>query len=177
MQAAREGRTGRVLHIYRSLFAFLHDREIVENGGVFVAYTRYITAVAPKGTKPVTPGPDLTKMNPIMSGVMAPPPIPQNGHANSRQRDPIENLREVVITKGPYKGHKGNIKDVNGPLVRIELQTSSKLITVERERLFKEKYVQVFEVNSRVLSLFGLRIVDQVNQYPLTNTSKSYNVH
>ena len=37
-----------------------------------------------------------------------------------------------------------NIKDVNGPLVRIELQTSSKLITVERERLFKEKYVQVF---------------------------------
>jgi transcription elongation factor SPT5 len=52
-------------------------------------------------------------------------------------RDPIEGLRDVYVTKGPFKGHKGTVKDVNGLMVRIELETSSKLVTVQRALLAK----------------------------------------
>ena len=44
-----QGRKGRVLHTYQSFFAFLHNRDYSENGGVFVTRARSLVSLAPKG--------------------------------------------------------------------------------------------------------------------------------
>ncbi|KDN44288.1 hypothetical protein RSAG8_05552, partial [Rhizoctonia solani AG-8 WAC10335] len=64
-EAEGEMRKGHVLHIHQSTYAFLFNREIAENGGVFVTRARSLLSVAPKG--PGT-GMDLSKMNPAMMG-------------------------------------------------------------------------------------------------------------
>jgi transcription elongation factor SPT5 len=132
-------RTGRVLHVHRALFAFLHNREILENSGVFVAGARALTSVAPKSVanKP-SGGVDPTKMNPdIATPAYAAPAtggMVGSGGMGRGRRDPNVGLHVTVI-KGPHKGYRGIIKDVNGTLCRVELHTSSKVITVDKGKL------------------------------------------
>ncbi|KAJ7594369.1 transcription elongation factor SPT5 [Mycena floridula] len=126
-----EGRKGRVLHIHQSFFAFLHNRDITENGGVFVARARSLASVAPKGTK--TPVTDLSKMNPTLM----PPPsggMVGSGNMGRGPRDRSIGL-SVIVTKGPHKGYRGIIKDTNGTIARVELNTGNKLISIDKEKL------------------------------------------
>ena len=51
------GRKGRILHIYRSLFAFIYNRNIVENAGVFVCYTRNLSSQKRKDVSLTAPAP------------------------------------------------------------------------------------------------------------------------
>ncbi|KIK19668.1 hypothetical protein PISMIDRAFT_107110, partial [Pisolithus microcarpus 441] len=44
-----ENRKGRVLHIHQSFFAFLHNHDVPENGGVFVTHCHSLASLAPKG--------------------------------------------------------------------------------------------------------------------------------
>ena len=139
----REPRQGRVLHVHRSLYAFLHNRDIVENGGVFVTYARSLGSIVPRGTKaagPGQPGFDPSRMNPnIMgpNGGMGPPAAPAGA---PRGREVAVGLAVTVI-KGNHKGYKGIIKDLNGPLARVELHTNMKTITIERNKLGTKKCV------------------------------------
>lgn len=76
---------------------------------------------------------DLTKMNPDMNVP------PGGGLANAtpmmtRGRE-VALGAAVVIIKGPNKGLKGIIKDINGPLARVELHTRMRTITIERNKL------------------------------------------
>ncbi|KAF8655012.1 hypothetical protein AX16_003283 [Volvariella volvacea WC 439] len=128
-----EGRKGRVLHIHQSFFAFLHNREIVENGGVFVTRTRSLVSVAPKGSI-FKPGTDLSKMNPSLA-------VPVGGMVGSGvmgrgPRDRHIGLT-VVIIKGAQKGYVGTIKDTNGNMARVELRTGNKIISIEKDKLYK----------------------------------------
>lgn len=41
----------------------------------------------------------------------------------------------VMVIKGNHKGYKGIIKDLNGPLARVELHTRMRTITIERNKL------------------------------------------
>ncbi|KAF9460432.1 hypothetical protein BDZ94DRAFT_933662 [Collybia nuda] len=138
-----EARKGRVLHTHQSFFAFLHNRDIVENGGVFVTRTRSLASLAPKGNL-LKAGTDLSKMNPAL----APPTGGMVGSGNMGRgpRDRDIGLTVCVI-KGPHKGYVGTIKDTNGPAVRVELRTGNKVITLEkdklRERLPNGKLVQL----------------------------------
>ncbi|GAA5823557.1 hypothetical protein JCM3770_002784, partial [Rhodotorula araucariae] len=122
-------RRGKVLHVYRSLFVFLHTRDVVENGGVFVAYARNLESTAPRPNKP-KPG---MGMNPaMMGGPGMPPPQVQTG-ATFRPDGRIN--RRVAVTRGTYKGNTGMIKDVTGQQARVELHSNNKVITVDLAKL------------------------------------------
>lgn len=43
--------------------------------------------------------------------------------------------QNVVVIKGNHKGLKGIIKDLNGPLARVELHSRMRTITIERNKL------------------------------------------
>ena len=140
MSSAQEPRQGRVLHVFRNAVAFLHNRDIAENGGVFVARPKQLGSVAPKTGM----GMDTTRMNPERSaGLGAFSPAGQSGllGAMGQQQAPMARVREVAvgahvtIVKGPHKGLKGICKDMNGPLARIELHTRNRTITIERTKL------------------------------------------
>ncbi|GAA5929923.1 hypothetical protein JCM1841_001260 [Sporobolomyces salmonicolor] len=126
-------RKGRVLHVYRSLYAFLHSRDIAENGGVFVAYARNLESTAPRATKPRLG----MGMNPERMG-MAPVPQPQVQTGVSFRPDGRIN-RKVAVTQGTYKGNSGIIKDVTGNQARVELHSSTKVITIDVAKLKEQK--------------------------------------
>ena len=78
---------------------------------------------------------DLSKMNPVMitpmvgmvgSGAMG---------CGPRDRD-IGTM--VTVVKGPHKGYTGTIKDTNGPIARVELQTGNEVIMIEKEKLYRQ---------------------------------------
>ncbi|KAF8624668.1 hypothetical protein AX17_006999 [Amanita inopinata Kibby_2008] len=126
-----EGRKGRVLHIYQSFFAFLHNREYQENGGVFVTRARSLASLAPKGSI-IKPTGDLSKMNPALqqpTGGMV-----GSGNMGRGPKDRHIGLT-VAIVKGPQKGYVGTIKDTNGNIARVELRTGNKIITIEKEKM------------------------------------------
>ncbi|EGG10140.1 uncharacterized protein MELLADRAFT_115567 [Melampsora larici-populina 98AG31] len=131
-----EGRRGRVLHIYRSMYAFLHSHDTTENGGVFVTNARNLVSVAPKGGKKDAGALDLTKMNPEMAGR---PPVggvaPVAGGLGQRFKRDEDIGKLCYIIKGPNKGLQGIIKDINGLLARVELHTNNKTLTVEKTKL------------------------------------------
>jgi transcription elongation factor SPT5 len=79
---------------------------------------------------------DLTKMNPAMaapSGGMV-----GSGNMGRGPRDRLIGVTVVVI-KGAHKGYVGTIKDTNGPMARVELHTGNKVISIEKEKLYRRK--------------------------------------
>ncbi|KAG6868041.1 hypothetical protein C0993_008019 [Termitomyces sp. T159_Od127] len=126
-----EGRKGRVLHIHQSIFAFLHNREIVENGGVFVTRARSLASIAPKGNL-LRPGTDLSKMNPTIGAPLG--GMVGSGAMGRGPRDRDIGLT-VCVVKGPHKGYVGTVKDVNGTIARVELRTGNKVISLEKDKL------------------------------------------
>lgn len=127
-----------MLHVHQSFFAFLHNREIMENGGVFVTRARSLVSLAPKGNI-IRPGTDLSKMNPALSGGAVTGGMVGSG-MNRGLRDRLIGVL-VTVVKGPQKGYVGTIKDTNGPMARVELNTNNKVITIEKERLYRRKWV------------------------------------
>ncbi|KZS88010.1 transcription elongation factor Spt5 [Sistotremastrum niveocremeum HHB9708] len=126
-----QGRTGNILHIHQSFYAFLHNREIAENGGVFVTRTRALASVAPK-TIGKAAGPDLSKLNPAVGGAAMGGTV-----GSSLFRGPRDRLVgiQVMIVQGNYKGYVGLIKDTNGPHARVELNTNNKVVTIDKSKL------------------------------------------
>ena len=91
---------------------------------------RSLASLAPKGL-PKVGALDLSKMNPAVAA-------PQGGMVGSQiGRGPRDRLIgvHVAIIKGPQKGYYGTIKDTNGNLARVELQTSNKVITIDKVKL------------------------------------------
>ncbi|KAI0672145.1 transcription elongation factor Spt5 [Trametes maxima] len=127
-----EGRKGRVLHTHQSFFAFLHNREYAENGGVFVTRARSLASLAPKGNILKLGNTDLSKMNPALSGGAG--GMVGSGNIGRGPRDRLIGVTITVI-KGPNKGYVGTIKDTNGPHARVELLTGNKVITIDKEKL------------------------------------------
>lgn len=132
LRSVVQGRKGRVLHTHQSFFAFLHNRDIAENGGVFVTRARSLISLAPKGNLAPKLG-DLSKMNPAMSGGAAGGMV-GSGNIGRGPRDRLIGVT-VVIIKGPRKGYVGHIKDTNGNIARVELLTGNKVITIDKEKL------------------------------------------
>ena len=107
-------------------------RTFIENDGVFITRTRMLVSQIPK-TKPGTIDSDLTKMNPAMGA----------GGANFRgPRDRLIGV-SVSVKQGPYKAHIGVVKDVNGSVARVELQTGNKVITIDKSKLWRRKCVYI----------------------------------
>lgn len=47
--------------------------------------------------------------------------------------------RNVLVTRGAYKGYSGVIKDITAGIARVELYTNSKVITMAVELLKEQK--------------------------------------
>jgi hypothetical protein len=156
------------LHIHQSFFAFLHNRDLLENGGVFVTRARSLASLAPKGNIMKPGGADLSKMNPTMV-------VPLGGMVGSGAMGRGPRDRDIGLTvcvvKGPHKGYVGNIKDTNGPIARVELRTGNKVITLEKNKLRERLYVAarslplvevdvlIYMVSDRMESLLSSRVV------------------
>ena len=120
------------MHIHQSFFAFLHNRDIVENGGVFVTRARSLASLAPKGNLAKAGGLDLSKMNPTVASPTG--GMVGSGNMGRGPRDRLIGVTVMVI-KGAHKGYVGAIKDTNGPIARVELHTNNKVITIEKDKL------------------------------------------
>ncbi len=138
-----EGRKGQVLHIHQSYFAFLHNRDIAENGGIFVTRARSLVSLAPKSSLIPKAGGDLSKMNPALA-------MPAGGMVGSAMgsRGPRDRSigTFVQVIRGSHKGYVGTIKDTNGSIARVELTTRNKVITIEKEKLLEKLYVTPYFV-------------------------------
>lgn len=76
---------------------------------------------------------DLSKMNPALTGG-AMGGMVGSGNIGRGPRDRLIGVTVAVI-KGPSKGYVGTIKDTNGPVARVELYTSNKVITIDKVKL------------------------------------------
>ncbi|TDL27811.1 transcription elongation factor Spt5 [Rickenella mellea] len=135
-EVAGEERKGQVLHIHQSFSAFLHNREITENGGVFVTRARNLASLAPKGNIAKTGVADLSKMNPNIGGV----PAAAGGMVGSQMgRGPRDRYagHPCAVIKGNFKGYSGTVKDTNQSLARVELHAGNKTISID---ITKTKY-------------------------------------
>lgn len=139
-----------MLHIHQSHYAFLHNREIAENGGVFVVGARTLVSVTPKNNAGRPVGPDLSKMNPALAGGAAGGMV-GSGNMGRGPRDKLIGTA-IVVVKGDFKGYLGTIKDTNGQMIRVELHTGNKIITVEKDKLRRKKSV-LFDFSLVVTSL------------------------
>ena len=83
-------------------------------------------------------GTDLSKMNPALSGGAG--GMVGSGMMGRGPRDRLIGV-SVMVIKGPSKGYVGTIKDTNGPHARVELLTGNKVITIDKEKLRRRKYV------------------------------------
>lgn len=125
-----------MLHTHQSFFAFLHNRDYSENGGVFVTRARSLASLAPKGNILKLGNTDLSKMNPALSGGAG--GMVGSGNIGRGPRDRLIGV-SVTVIKGPSKGYVGTIKDTNGPHARVELLTGNKVITIDKEKLRRRK--------------------------------------
>lgn len=127
-----EPRTGKVLHTYHSLFAFLHNRDYTENGGVFVVYAQQLTSATLRAKQAAR---DTTKQNPD-SQLMPPPPAAVAGTAAKPRRDRLLGQRVKIAGPGGFKGKEGRVKDINptSQLCRIELSATNKIVTVHKSK-------------------------------------------
>jgi len=134
--SSSQHRQGEVINIFRSLFVFLHNRELPENNGVFVARAAALVSVTPKSATG-----DLGKMNPALqaqlpnggASLMPPPPT------NINKGRLVNTL--VVVIKGGRKGLMGVIKDVQGESARIELVTNNKMELIPLTNLKRKEWV------------------------------------
>ena len=136
-----------MLHTHQSIYAFLHNRDVAENGGVFVTRARGLVSVAPKGK---ANGLDLSKLNPAINKIQG----GMAGSGNKSQgRSRLIGL-PVFVVQGQYKGYQGTIKDATDDTARVELHTQNKVISLEHSKLRKKTYVNFF-CPSIVLNCFA----------------------
>ncbi|WRT70749.1 uncharacterized protein IL334_007748 [Kwoniella shivajii] len=147
-----ESRQGEVINIFRSLFVFLHNRDLTDNNGVFVARAQSLISVTPKSAVS-----DLGKMNPALNqqlpygGASLMPPPPTNINRNRL----INTL--VVVVKGTSKGLLGTIRDIQGDNARVELKTNNKTLTIALTSLKRkdQKTGATFPLEAGGQSTFG----------------------
>lgn len=132
-EADGEGRQGTILHIYKGVFAWLRNREMTANGGVFTTRANSLTSTAPKTSNG---GLDLSKMNAAAMRTPQGQPGAPNGapQVGGGGRDRMQG-KTVSIISGPHKGYMGIVKEVNGELARVELHTNMKTVTIKKSIL------------------------------------------
>ena len=132
----REGRKGRVLHVYRGLYVWLHDREALENAGVFTCTTRNLKSPAPsKATrKPLGLNPEVFGEQQQQAQAAL-----QSGAGRGRRDGRLNKM--VSITRGPRKGKKGRVKEITGVMARVELYDTSFVVNVPLHELKQVKCV------------------------------------
>lgn len=132
-----EEKEGVVLHVYQTTLVWLFNRDLKENGGVFLTRTRQLRPRAPRGMVKA----DLSKQNPALnSGLGNGQQAVGGAISNLRRpggRDPLVG-KTVAVIKGQWKTYRGIIKDTNGPTARVELHSISKVLTIGLDHLIEK---------------------------------------
>ena len=76
-------------------------------------------------------------MNPAINGAMTGCMV-GSGNIGRGPRDRLIGVA-ITVVKGPYKGYIGSIKDTNGPVARVELNTGNKVITIDKDKVKRRK--------------------------------------
>lgn len=100
-----------VLHVFRQ-FCFLQSKEL--DAHVFVCKSSNVALVNNKGNQG------------IMQRPVGRPIGRRNHHLNAKT---------VTVTKGPFKGYLGIVKDSTDTHARVELHTNSRTISIEIDKL------------------------------------------
>ncbi|XP_076450911.1 transcription elongation factor SPT5-like isoform X2 [Babylonia areolata] len=135
------GRQGQIMHLYRS-FAFLMSRMMTENGGYFVCRTRHLVSAGSSRSTTLGGMGGMVPMSPRLSS----PAHPSSGggggaeRQGGRGRGTTRRDRELIgqtvrIRQGPFKGYIGIVKDSTEDTARVELHSSCKTISVDKNRL------------------------------------------
>lgn len=135
------GFSGEIKHLYRN-YAFLYSVEFLQNGGIFVCKTKHLQLA---GGSKIVPNAELGTGMEFMSPRRSSPMHPSSGGGGGgvggfgggggggpgggRGRGRVSRDRDIIgttikITKGPYKGNIGIVKDATQSTARIELHTS-----------------------------------------------------
>jgi transcription elongation factor SPT5 len=99
-----------------------------------VTRARSLASLAPKGNILKTAGVDLSKMNPTVGTGAMTGGMVGSGTMGRGPRDPLLGW-SVTINKGPHKGYVGYVKDTNGPIARVELHATNKVVTIDRAKV------------------------------------------
>jgi transcription elongation factor SPT5 len=78
---------------------------------------------------------DLGKMNPSATGGAQGGMVGSGGMGRGPRDRDIGAV--VTVVKGNLKGYNGVIKDINGALARVELNTGNKVITIDKEKVYR----------------------------------------
>lgn len=121
----------------------MYNSDIPEKNGVFVLRSDRLVSEASRKAKT-----DFTSLNPALANLKMNAGGGGGGAPMPRGRDRLIDVT-VVIIKGINKGLVGLIKDINGEMARIELQSSNKTVTINKSALMRKELVRPF----RILSL------------------------
>ncbi|KAF0931259.1 hypothetical protein E2562_002607 [Oryza meyeriana var. granulata] len=148
VEGACKGKQGSVEHIHRGVL-FIYDRHHLEHSGFNCARAQSCLLVG--GSTGSCRGIGMGTVDPRLGAFRSPSRIlqspgrlpPKAPHANyggrfgggdrgGKGHDALVN-RCIKIKSGPYKGYRGRVKEVTGALVRVELDSLMKIVTVKRE--------------------------------------------
>lgn len=140
IEGPHSGRRGEIRHLYRN-WAFIHDKFLMENGGIFVTKTRHLQLSGGSKSVNAPPGGRPGYM-PYMSPRLSSPAHPSGGRTpfgsfkGGRDKSDLDLIGKTIkIIQGPYKGHVGIVKDAIGNTARVELHAACQTITVDKQRI------------------------------------------
>ncbi|XP_042474526.1 putative transcription elongation factor SPT5 homolog 1 [Zingiber officinale] len=144
------GKRGPVEHIYRGLL-FIHDRHHHEHAGFICAKAQScVLGCGSQGNRDRNNVDSLSSRLDALrspSRFQSPNRLPPRGPPSEFQRyrggggrggrggrgDEALVSKTIKIKSGPWKGYRGRVKEVTGYLVRVELDSQMKIVTVKRQ--------------------------------------------
>uniref|UniRef100_A0ACD5Z5R6 Uncharacterized protein n=1 Tax=Avena sativa TaxID=4498 RepID=A0ACD5Z5R6_AVESA len=148
IEGASKGKQGPVQHIHKGIL-FIYDRHHLEHSGFICAKAQSCLLVG--GSNVNSRGMGMDTSDPRLGAFRSPARIlqspgglpPRGSYMNSGGRfggggrggrgHNAMVSRCIKIKSGPYKGYRGRVKEVNGALVRVELDSLMKIVAVKRE--------------------------------------------
>ncbi|KAG2604958.1 putative transcription elongation factor SPT5 homolog 1 [Panicum virgatum] len=147
VEGACKGKQGPVEHIHKGIL-FIYDRHHLEHAGFICAKAQSCLLVGGstgghRGNVMDTADARLGALRSPASILQSPGRLPPRGpHMNyggrfgggrgGRGHDALVG-KCIKIKSGPYKGYRGRVKEVTGALVRVELDSLMKIVTVKRD--------------------------------------------
>ncbi|KAJ1965083.1 transcription elongation factor spt5 [Dipsacomyces acuminosporus] len=135
-------RQGTALQVTRFV-SFVLSRDHVANGGVFTARTRQLDSVNarqnsldPYSTRTMRTANGSNRGGGRGGANASGRGRGRGGRVGSLRggRDPIVG-KNVVATRGPYKGYMGIVKDATDTMARVELHTNARIVNIDKEKL------------------------------------------
>ncbi|XP_072977351.1 putative transcription elongation factor SPT5 homolog 1 isoform X1 [Typha angustifolia] len=142
-----KGKQGPVEHIHKGIL-FLFDRHHLEHAGFICAKAQSCLVVG--GSQRNLDRNGLNTSDSRYGGLRSPSSILQSPRSLPPRGGPPVNLggryrggrghdslvgKGIRIRSGPFKGYRGRVTEVMGELVRVELDSQMKIVTVKREHI------------------------------------------